>query len=137
MMEVEGMNMVEKRPSKERPKVEGMDMVEEHPTKEWSEIEGLDMVEDTTAEVIEREHEGVVLVKHWIDDGAERHRQTHRERELAKSGCRGHNMFASSDSNCLTLCRVNKRVQMRENVCEMSSNCVGDGGIYRVMGDKI
>jgi hypothetical protein len=57
MMEVEGMNMVEKRSSKGRPKVEGMDMVEERPTKEWSEIEGLDMVEDTTAEVVEREHE--------------------------------------------------------------------------------
>jgi hypothetical protein len=34
------------------------------------------MVEDITAEVevIEREHEVVVLMSHWIGDGAERHR---------------------------------------------------------------
>jgi hypothetical protein len=44
-------------------------------------------MEDMTAEVDEREHERVVLATHWISDGAERHRQTHLEREeLAKSG---------------------------------------------------
>jgi hypothetical protein len=67
MSEVEGMNM------------EGMDM------------EGMDMVEDMTAEmdmeVVEREHKSVMLAKHWIDDGAERHRRTHQKWELAKSGC--------------------------------------------------
>jgi hypothetical protein len=46
MVEVEGTNMVEERLSKEGPKVEGMDMVE----------------------VV------LVSVKHWIGDGAERHR---------------------------------------------------------------
>jgi hypothetical protein len=54
-------------------------------------MEGMDMVEDMTAEVdmevVEREHKGVMLAKHWIDDGAERHRQTHQKWELAKLGC--------------------------------------------------
>jgi hypothetical protein len=31
-------------------------------------------MKDITVEVVEREHEGVVLVRHWIDDGVERHR---------------------------------------------------------------
>jgi hypothetical protein len=31
------------------------------------------MMEDMTSEVVEREHEGVVLARNWIDDGAERH----------------------------------------------------------------
>jgi hypothetical protein len=35
------------------------------------------MVEDMTVEVVEREHESVVLVKHWIRDGAEWHQRTH------------------------------------------------------------
>jgi hypothetical protein len=30
----------------------------------------MDMVEDMMAEVVEREHEGLVLVTHWISDGA-------------------------------------------------------------------
>jgi hypothetical protein len=39
-------------------------------------------------EVVEREHDGMVLARHWIDDGVERHRRTHREwEELAKSRC--------------------------------------------------
>jgi hypothetical protein len=61
-------------------------------------------------EVVEREHEGVVLVRHWIDDGAERHWQAHRKwEELVKSGCsEGHATFASRDSNCLTWYRVEK-----------------------------
>jgi hypothetical protein len=41
----------------------------------------MDMVEDMTAEVdvevVERNHEGMVLAKHWISDKAERHRRTH------------------------------------------------------------
>jgi hypothetical protein len=70
---VEGLNMVEERLSKERSEVEGMDMVEERPSKERPEVEGMDMesmdmMEDMTArvdmEVVEGEHEGVVLVKY-------------------------------------------------------------------------
>jgi hypothetical protein len=59
MVEVECMHMVE---------VKGMNM------------EDIDMVEDMTVEldvdVVEKEHESVVLVKHWINDGAERHQRT-------------------------------------------------------------
>jgi hypothetical protein len=38
--------------------------------------EDIDMVEDMTVEVevVEREHEGVVLARHWISNGAEMHR---------------------------------------------------------------
>jgi uncharacterized protein YhfF len=58
--------------------VEDMDIVEERSSKPRLEVEGIDMIEDTMAEVdvevVEREHEGVVLVKHWTDNGAERHR---------------------------------------------------------------
>jgi hypothetical protein len=43
------------------------------PVEHRSEVEGIDMVEDMTVEVVEKEHEGVVLAKHWIGDGAERH----------------------------------------------------------------
>jgi hypothetical protein len=48
-------------------------------------------------------------------------------------------MFASPDFNCSTLHRVEKIVQIRGNVCGMSSNQGGGGGrgIYRVMGDGI
>jgi hypothetical protein len=35
------------------------------------------MVEDMMIEVVEREHESVVLAKHWIGAGAEWHRRTH------------------------------------------------------------
>jgi hypothetical protein len=58
--------------------------------------------------VIEREHKGVVLVRHWISNGAERHRRARRKwEELAKSGCsKGHTMFVSPDSNCSILRRV-------------------------------
>jgi hypothetical protein len=61
----------------------GMDMVKEHyhPMNHPLEVEGIDredsdMEEDMTVkvEVVEREHEGMVLARHWIDDGAERHR---------------------------------------------------------------
>jgi hypothetical protein len=74
-----------------------MDTVEEHfhPMNHRSEVEGMDTVdtgmgEDRAAEleVVERESEGVVLVKHWIGNGAARHRRTCREwEELAKPGC--------------------------------------------------
>jgi hypothetical protein len=106
MLEVDGMNMLEEhgRPSNQRLKVEvmdmvgihmvemeGVDMVKERLSKQRLEVEGMDMVEDMTAkvdvEVVEREHEGMVIVKHWIGDGAKRHRRMHREWELAKSGC--------------------------------------------------
>jgi hypothetical protein len=62
MVEVEGKDMVEERPSKWCSEVEGMDMV------------GIHMVEDITAEVerVEREYEGMVLGKHRTDGGAER-----------------------------------------------------------------
>jgi hypothetical protein len=36
--------------------------------------EDIDMVEDMMVEVVEREHEGVVLARHWISNGAEMHR---------------------------------------------------------------
>jgi hypothetical protein len=67
--------------SKQRPEVEGMDMM------------SMNMVEDTTTEVdvemVEREHESMVLAKDCTDDGAERHRRTHQEQELAKLGVDG------------------------------------------------
>jgi hypothetical protein len=44
-------------------------------------------------------------------------------------------MFTSLDSNYSTLSRVEKRVQMRGNVCGMSSNHGGD--IYRVMENEV
>jgi hypothetical protein len=48
MVEVEDMNMVEKRPSNHQPEDEGMDMVDAYPSKGRSEVEGMDidMVED-------------------------------------------------------------------------------------------
>jgi hypothetical protein len=88
----------------------GMDMVEVHyhsvshqPEVEDIDREDRDMREDMTVEVevIEREHENVMLVKHWTGDGTERHRQCCRElEELAKSGwSEGHTKFTSRDSN--------------------------------------
>jgi hypothetical protein len=105
----EGMDMVEEYPLNHWTEDKGMDMVEERPSKERPEVEGMNMedivmVEDMTAEVevVEREYEGVMLTRHWISDGAERHRQTHQEWEkLTKSGCsEGHTIFVSPDSNC-------------------------------------
>jgi hypothetical protein len=57
------MDMVEEHPSNHQPEDEGMDM------------EDIDMVEDIMmeVEVVEREHEAMVLVRHWIGDGVERH----------------------------------------------------------------
>jgi hypothetical protein len=78
---VDGMDMVEERPSNHWPEDEITDMVEDYPSKERPEVEGIDMedvdmVEDMAAEVkvVEREHEGMVLVRHSISDGAERYR---------------------------------------------------------------
>jgi hypothetical protein len=61
MVEVEGMDMPEERPSTEWLKDEGMDMV------------SMDIVEEMTAEVVKREHEDVVLTRQWISDGVKRH----------------------------------------------------------------
>jgi hypothetical protein len=93
MVEVEGMDMVEKRPSNHRPEMDGIDR------------EDSDMVE---VEVVEREYEGVVLTRHWIGDGAERHRRAYQEwEELAKPMyLEDHTTFASQDSNYLTWRRV-------------------------------
>jgi hypothetical protein len=67
MMEVESMNMMD--PSNHWSEDEGMDM------------EDIDMVEDIMmeVEVVEKEHESVVLTRHWTSNGAERHWRTHRE----------------------------------------------------------
>jgi hypothetical protein len=53
-------------------------------------------------EVVEREIEGMVLARHWTDDGAMRHRRTHREWEkLTKSGCsKDQPTFITQDSSC-------------------------------------
>jgi hypothetical protein len=68
MVEVEGMDMVEKyfHPMNHGPEVEGMDTVD------------ISMGEDRAAEleVVEREYDGVVLTRHWIGDGAARHQRT-------------------------------------------------------------
>jgi hypothetical protein len=92
MSEVKGMNMLEEheRPSNHRPEEEDMDMdmVEERPSNERQEVEcmnmeGMNMVEHMTTKVdvkvVEREHECVMLMKHWINDRAERHQRTHQE----------------------------------------------------------
>jgi hypothetical protein len=74
-----------------RPEVEGMDTVD------------TGMREDRVAEleVVEREPEGAVLVRHWIGDGAARHRRTHQGwEEFAKLGCsKNQPTFATQDSN--------------------------------------
>jgi hypothetical protein len=103
-VEVDGMNMVEEQPLNHRSDVEGIDR------------EDIDIVEDMT-EVVEKEHEDVVLERHWIGDGAERHRRAHQEwEELVKSGClEGQTMFVSRDSNCSTWRRVEKSEEESEN----------------------
>jgi hypothetical protein len=62
------------------------------------------MGEDMTVEmeVVEREHKGMVLARHWTGDGVERHWRAHQKwKELVKSGCsEGHTTFVSRDSNC-------------------------------------
>jgi hypothetical protein len=113
MVEVDGMDMVEEHfhLMNHRPEVEGMDTVEEHfhSMNHRPEVEGIDTVdtgmgEDRTAEmeVVEREPDGVVLVRHWTGDGAARHHRTHREwEELVKPGCsKDQHAFATQDSSC-------------------------------------
>jgi hypothetical protein len=78
-LKVEGIDTEEERPSKERAEMESIDTKEEHPSKERPEVdstdmEGMNMVEGITVEVVEREHESMVLKRHWIGDGAENHR---------------------------------------------------------------
>jgi hypothetical protein len=95
--------------------VEGMDMVMEHLSNHWHELEDMDREDSDIGEdmmvevgVVEREHEGVVLVRHWNDDGAERHQRGRWEwEELTKSGCsKGHITFTNYDSNYSTSHRV-------------------------------
>jgi hypothetical protein len=92
-LEVEDMDMV------------GTDMTEECSSNHRSEVEDMDR-EDMTVEanVVEREHQSVVLVRHWTDDGVERHWRGHREwEELVKSECsEDHTTFISRNSNCST-----------------------------------
>jgi hypothetical protein len=99
MVEVDGMDMMEEHFHliNHRSEVEAMHIVEEHfhPMNRRPEVEGMDMVdtgmrEDRAAEleVVEREPEGAVLVRHWIGDRVARHRRTRREwEELVKWGC--------------------------------------------------
>jgi hypothetical protein len=99
MVEVDGMDTLKEHfhPMNHRSEVEGMDTVDEHfhLMNHWTEVEGMYTVdtamrEDRAAEleVVEREAEGVVLVRHWTGDGAARHRRTRQEwEELAKLGC--------------------------------------------------
>jgi hypothetical protein len=99
MVEVDGMNMVEERPSNHQSEDESMDMVGERLSNHQSEVEGIDRedIDMVEVDVVEREHEGMVLARHWIGDGAERHHRACREwEELAKSGCsEGHTIFTS------------------------------------------
>jgi hypothetical protein len=101
-----------------------MDMVDERLSKEHSEVEhmdmkDIDMVEDMTTEmdVVEREHESMVLARHWISDGAKRHQRTHKEwEELAKSECLEiHTTFVRLDSNYSILRRVKKSGEEGKN----------------------
>jgi hypothetical protein len=94
------MNTVDEyyHPMNHRPNVEGMDR------------EDSGMREDMAVEmeVVERESEGMVLMRHWTGNVAARHRQAHQEwEELAKLECsKGHTTFASRDSSCTSWCKV-------------------------------
>jgi hypothetical protein len=81
------MDMMEEHfhPMNHRPEVDGMDTVEEYfqPMNHRPVVQDMDTVdtgmgEDRAVEleVVEREPEGAVLVRHWIGDGAVRHRRT-------------------------------------------------------------
>jgi hypothetical protein len=63
---------------------------------------GMGEEREVELEVVEREPEGVVLVRHWTGDGAARHRRTRREwEELVKPGCsKDQPTFATQDSSC-------------------------------------
>jgi hypothetical protein len=132
MPELEDMNMVEEQdnPTNHRRGEEDIHMVEEHyhPMNHLSEVEGMDMEEElyhrmnhqpevegidredsvmwedmmVELNLVERELEGVVLMRHWTDDEVARDRRAHREwEEFVKSGCsEGQPMFTSRNSNC-------------------------------------
>jgi hypothetical protein len=133
----EGINMV----CINMVEVDVMDTVEEHfhSMNHGPEVEGMDtgMGENRAVEleVVEREPEGVVLARHWIGDGAVRHRRTLQEwEELVNRGVQKVNprlqirtpVVVRHDVECR---RVKKRVKMLWKRCEMSLN---HGGIYRV-----
>jgi hypothetical protein len=112
MVKVDGIDTVEEHfhLMNHWPKVEGMDMVEEHfhLMNHRLEVEGMDtldtcMGEDRAAEleVVEREPQGVILVRHWIGDGAAMHRRIRREwEELVKPGCsKDQPTFTTQNSN--------------------------------------
>jgi hypothetical protein len=90
MVEVDDMDTVEEHfhPMNHRSEVNGMNTVKDHfhPMNHRPEVDGIDTVhtgmgEDRVAEleVVERELEGIVLAKHWTNDGAVRQRRTHWE----------------------------------------------------------
>jgi hypothetical protein len=90
--------------------MECMDMVDEHfhPMNHRSKVEDMNTVDtgmgDRAAElkVVEREPKGVVLVRHWTDDGAMRHRRIRRVwEELVKLRCsKDQPTFATHDYSC-------------------------------------
>jgi hypothetical protein len=112
MVEVEGMDTVEEHFHliNHRLKVEGMHTVEEHfhPMNHRPKVEGMDTVDNdmwedraVELEVVGREPDGVVLVRHWTGDRAVRHRRSRWEwEELVKLGySKDQPIFTSQDSN--------------------------------------
>jgi hypothetical protein len=84
----DGMNMMDEhdhlmnhRLGEEGMNMAGIHMVEERPSNHRSEVEGIDREDSDMVEVdvVEREHEGVVLMMHWIDDLALRHQRARRK----------------------------------------------------------
>jgi hypothetical protein len=81
-------------------------------------LEGIDredmMVE---VEVVKREYDGVVLMRHWTGNGVKRHQRARQEwKELVKSGCpKGPTTFVSRNSNWSTWRRVKKGEEESEN----------------------
>jgi hypothetical protein len=90
-LEVKGMNMVEeqdhmmnhrlgeddmKKVDSHMVEVEDTDTVDVHyqPMNHRSEVYGTDREDSGMVEVVEREPDGVVLMRHWTDDRAVRHR---------------------------------------------------------------
>jgi hypothetical protein len=76
---VEGIDTMDEHfhPMNHRSEVESMDTVEEHfhPMNHRSEVDsGMRENRTTEFEVVERKPECMVLVRHWTDDGAARHR---------------------------------------------------------------
>jgi hypothetical protein len=86
--------MVDKPSLKEGPEVEDMNMIEERPSKQRLEVEGT--MAEVDVEVIEREHGGgVVLVKHWTYNRAERYRTEDWEVESGGVLRRSHQVYKS------------------------------------------